>query len=169
MADNKVAYVASAAVTISLGSLASSSTLVAGRSSLLIDNTSDLYLDRQYSTKIRTSSTSTTANTSIEIWAIPVLNDTGPVYFDTFDGTDKNVTVSSRAKLASYGILLSTIHVDTTAASQDYAGYASLASRVGSLLPRKYQLFVVHNTGNSFDATGGNHVITEMSGYVTTI
>jgi hypothetical protein len=166
MADNKLAYVNSAPVTISLASLASSSALVSGRSSVLIDNTSDKFLDRQYSVKIKMGTSPTVGQ--IEVWCIPVMDDT-PTYFDTFDGTDKNVTVTSRGMLVSYGILLATIQMDSTTTGANFSCYAPLAARVGSIIPRKYQLFITHNCVAALNSTGGNHVVTELSSYITTV
>ncbi len=165
MADNKAAYQSSASITCTLASLATSSTLVAGRSSLEIDNTSDLYLDRPVSGQIEVGTTPT-ANTVIEVWLIPRLSDS--TYFDTFDGTDSNITVTSRPILLSYGVLLASINVDVTTSNRKYFFWSSIAGKIGTLPPKKYQLFFVHNTGAALHATGGNHIITETPEYVTT-
>jgi hypothetical protein len=165
MANNNAAYQPSTSITCTLASLASSSTLVAGRSSATIDNTSGLYLDRPLTGKFRTGTTPTAG--VIEVWLIPYLSD-GPTFFDTFDGTDKAITVTTRGMLISYGILLATIQMDSTTTGKDFDFYASVAAKVGSLPPKKYQLFVTHNTVAALDSTGANHVITEISTYVTT-
>lgn len=165
MADNKSAYGSSASIVCTLASLASSTTWVAGRSSAEVDNTSGFYLDRPVSGKIEVGTTPTTA-TTIEVWLIPKLSDS--TYPDTFDGTDKAVTVTSRGILLSYGILLASIVVDSTTSNRDYFFWSSIAGKVGTVPPKKYQLFFTHNTGAALNATGGNHVITETPEYVTT-
>lgn len=166
MADNKASYAASAAITCTLASLASSSTLVAGRASAAIDNTSGLYLDRPVSGQIEVGTTPT-VNTTIEVWLIPMIADA--VWPDTFGGTDANVTVTSRGILLSIGILLATLTVDSTTTNRNYFFWSSVAGKVGTLPPKKYQLFFVHNTGVALNSTGANHVVTETPEYVTTI
>jgi hypothetical protein len=166
MADNKASYASSATITCTLASLASSSTWIAGRSSAEIDNTSGLYLDRPVSGQIEVGTTPT-VNTVIEVWLVPKLSDS--TYADTFDGTDKAVTVTSRAILLNYGVLVATINVDSTTSNRNYFFWSSVAGKVGTLPPKKYQLFFTHNTGVALNATGGNHVITETPEYVTTV
>ncbi len=165
MADNKANYQSSSTITATLASLGSSSTWVAGRSSAEIDNTSGLYLDRPVSGKI-TVGTSPTAGTVIEVWLIPKLAD--GTYADTFTGSDAAVTVTSRGILMSYGILLASITVDATTTDRVYYFWSSIAGKVGTLPPKKYQLFFTHNTGVNLNSTGGNHVITETPEHVTT-
>lgn len=164
MADNKSAYTASGSITCTLASLGSSSTLVAGRSSAEVDNTSGNYLDRPIGGLVEVG-TSPTASTTIEVWLIPKLNDT--TYADTFNGTDAAVTVTSRPMLLSYGILLATIAVDTTTTNRIYPFWSSISGKVGTVPPKKYQLFFVHNTGVNLAASG--HVVSETPEYVTTI
>jgi len=162
--NNKAEYAASAAATITLASLASSSTLVAGRSSAEIDNSTNKYLDDWIGGKI-TGGTTPTANTAIEVWVIPKKSDSA--YHDTFDGTDKAVTVTTREMLRAYGKLLAVIEVIATTSNVGYEFSASVADAVRTLLPAKYQLFVVHNCGAALNATGGNHVIDRKGLYST--
>lgn len=164
MADNKANYQSSNTITCTMSSLASSSTWVAGRSSVEVDNTSGLWLDRPVSGKI-TVGTTPTINTVIEVWLIPKLADGS--YADTFDGTDSAITVTSRGILMSYGILLASITVDSTTSNRVYYFWSSIAGKVGTLPPKKYQLFFTHNTGVALHATGGNHVINETPEHVT--
>lgn len=165
MADNKAAYAASGAIACTLASLASSSGMVAGRASAAVDNTTGLYLDRPISGQIEVGTTPT-VNTVIEVWLIPMIADS--VWPDTFAGTDVGVTVTSRAILLTVGVLLATINVDSTTTNRNYFFWSSVAGKVGTLPPKKYQLFFVHNTGAALNATGGNHVVTETPEYVTT-
>lgn len=166
MSDNKAAYGSSGTITCTLASLATSATLVAGRSSAEIDNTTGLYLDRPVSGQIEVGTTPT-INTLIEVWCIPKLSDS--TYPDTFTGSDANVTVTSRGILMSYGILLATINVDAVTSNRNYFFWSSISGKCGTLPPKKYQLFFVHNTGVNLNATGGSHVITENLEYVTTL
>lgn len=165
MADNKAFYSSSNTISCTLASLGSSATWVAGQSTAEIDNSSSLNLDRPVSGQI-TVGTSPTSGTVIEIWLIPKLADGN--YADVFDGTDKAITVTSRGVLISYGILLSTILVDSTTSNRSYYFWSSISSKIGTLPPKKYQLFITHNTGVALNSTGGNHVIYETPEYVTT-
>jgi len=165
MATTKLTFASSASITCTLASLATSSTLVAGRSSAEIDNSTNLHLDKLISGKI-TVGTTPTANTVIEVWMIPKREDSS--YHDTFDGTDKNVTVTSRQHLLAYGTLLSTMAVPATTSNVGYEFFRSAAAAMGAGCPPKFQLFIVHNTGVNLNSTGGNHVLYEKGVYSTT-
>ncbi len=165
MASNLGSYVASSSLTCTLASLATSSTWVAGRSTAEYDNTSGLYLDCVVSGKI-TVGTSPTINTAIEVWLIPKLAD--GTYADTFDGTDKAITMTSRGILTSYGKLVALMAVDSTTSDRGYYFSESVMKVTGLLPPPKFQLFFTHNTAVNLNATGGNHVITIKPQYITT-
>lgn len=163
--NTKIAYAASASVTITLASVATSSTWVAGRSSANIDNTSNLHLDKFLSGLIMVGTTPT-INTRIEVWIIPKRSDS--TYHDTFDGTDKNVTVTSRSHLLAYGTLLASMDVPATTSNVGYEFDRSAVAALGGPLPATFQLFVTHNTGVNLNATGGNHTLFEKGVYSTT-
>jgi len=165
MASTKLTYASSAALTITLASLATSSTLVAGRSSTEIDNTTNLHIDKLISGKV-TVGTTPTVNTLIEVWLIPKREDSS--YHDTFDGTDKAVTVTSRSHLLAYGTLLATMAVPATTSNVAYEFSRSASAATGMALPAKFQIFVVHNTGVNLNSTGGNHALYEKGVYTTT-
>lgn len=162
--NNKAAFAASASRTCTLASLGTSSTLVAGRSSAEIDNSSNLYPDFRETGKV-TCGTTPTANTVIEVWAIPKKSDSA--YHDTFDGTDKAVTVTSRSMLYSYGKLLASMDVPVTTSNIGYEYDAYVAEAMRGLAPGKYQLFFVHNTAVNLNSTGGNHVLDGTGTYST--
>jgi hypothetical protein len=165
MGSIKTAYNASAAVTCTLASLASSSTLVAGRSSAEVDNTTALDLDKFLSGVIKLGTTPT-ANTVVEIWIIPKKDDT--TYFDTFDGTDKAVTVSSRGQLFGYGTLVATINNEGAVTGANMEFFRSLVGSLsGGAPPAKFQYFVTHNTVAALNATGGNHLLYYKGSYNT--
>lgn len=154
----KLRYGASAAFTISLASLATSSTLLAGRESTAIDNTTSLYTDYLVGGFI-TVGTTPTASTSIEIWAYGSVNDS-PTYPDVLDGTDSDETLTNSGMKFGPLKLLSAIPVPATTSDLDYwFGPVSLAAAFGGVVPKFCGLFVTHNTGVNLNATGGNHVI----------
>lgn len=163
--NNKLAYASSAAVTITLASLASSaSSTSAGRASAEIDNTTNLYEDYWLSGKI-TVGTTPTANTRIEVWVIPIKADA--VYHDVFGGTDVAETPTSRVMLEAYGKLHATMDVDATTSDRGYEFSGSVAATCQGYLPPKFQVFVTHNTAVALNATGGNHVIDVKGRYST--
>lgn len=163
MVDNKTKYRASASVAFSIASLPSSSGLVLGWSSLLIDNTVDLNLDFHLSLKTKTGTGLVVG--VIEAWIIPTLDDT-PNYFDTFTGADVGVTVSSREALVGYGTLLKAIPTNATN-SKVYGFNLPIGGKWGSVPPTGFQVFVTHNTGSILSATGGDHGLKKTAVYTT--
>lgn len=150
---------APAAFTITLASLATSSTLVAGRQSTSIVNASSGnsagYSDYIIGGLITGSTSAQTAGKNYEVWVIAKKDGIG--WPDTFGASDANVTITTRTQLASYGKLLATF-TTTTATSEKMDFQESLLACLG-YVPREFCLFVVQNSGQSLNSTGGNHVI----------
>lgn len=165
MADFKQKDVASSALTITLASLASDSSLLAGRQSTVIDNSSNQYLDYLVSGKI-TAGTSPTAAKSIEVWAFATADD-APVYPDQFGASDAGVTPTSRDILANACALVASIPTDSTSNRTYWFRPTSIAALFGGVLPKKFGLFVVHNTGVNLNSTGSNHAIYSSPRYAT--
>lgn len=170
MADIKLAYAASAAYTITLASLATSSTLVAGQEGTAIDNSSNKYLDYLVGGKITTGTTPTAG--LIEVWAYGAVNDT-PLYPDVLDGTDSVETFTSRDILLASMTRIATLITDATSNRTYWFGPVSLLgafSRMapsGSILPAHHGLFVTHNTAVNLHATGTNHALYSRGVYTT--
>ena len=157
MADIKNTYVASADVTITLAALASDTNLLAGRSSVVVDNTVNKYIDYFVAGTIKLGTSPTDAKT-VEVWAWAPRDDT-PTYFDTIDGTDANKTITNRDILASFMRLVASVPTKNTTGFVCPFGPVSVASLFGGVCPPKFGFFVVHNTGVALDSTGGNHAI----------
>lgn len=152
MSTEKLLYAASTALTFtSLNSLASSTTLVAGAESAAIDNGTTLYADIIVGLTIKMGSVACTANKSIEVWVVPVLDDT-PTWPDAFDGTDSAESVTSRNVLAGSGAMAKCFITDTTA-NQEYEGSFSLATVLG-YVPDQCVLFVVQDSGQPLASSG---------------
>lgn len=165
MADIKIAYGASSALTCTLASLATSSTLLVGRETTAVSNTSGLYSDYLVAGKI-TTGTTPTANTRIEIWAYGSLDDT-PTYPDVIDGTDSDETMTSEnVKLAALRFVTAIV-VDSTSDRTYYFGPQSLAQVFGGQIPKNFGLFVTHSTAVNLNATGSNHSLTITPVYAT--
>jgi hypothetical protein len=164
-ADVKVAYGSSAAYTITLASLGTSATFVAGREGTAVSNTTNLYLDYVVGGKV-TTGTSPTASRSILIFAYGSVDDT-PTYPDVFDGTDSAETVTSADILNA---CLKKVHQTGTSNTSDrtyWFSATSLAEAFGWLLPKNHGLFVAHDTGVNLNSTGSNHALSYTGVFAT--
>jgi len=155
MADVKIAYGAAADVTITLASLAPSSTYVAGRESTAVDNSSNKYLDFLVGGWIKTNAT-ITAGGRIEVWCVSSTDD-GTNWPDVFDGTDSDETVTNVNIKNGVSRLVAAMQVDATGTYP--FGQVSVASLFGGTCPVKFVFFVTHAThaSNALDSTAGNH------------
>jgi hypothetical protein len=155
---NQMNYPSDTAATITLASLASSSTWVAGQESNSIDNTSNLYLDYMISGLI-TVGTSPTANTQIRIYVFSTVgaSDDWP---DVFDGVNSVETITSVGVGEGFLKPVKFLNVDATTSDRGYPfGQVSLAECFGGWPPRLFGFFVTQNTGAALNATAGNHYI----------
>lgn len=164
MASVKIEYASSAAYTIGLGSLASDTTLLAGRESTAVSNTANKYMDYLVAGKIR-AGTSPTAGNTIEVWAYGSLDDT-PTYPDVLDGTDSAETLTSANVKANMIKLVASITVDSTTDRDYFFGPVSLAALFGAV-PKNHGLFVTNGSGAALNATAGNHVLSHTGIYQT--
>lgn len=142
-----------AAYTITLASLATSSTLVAGRQSTAVTNSGE-YLDATVTGRI-TVGTSPTGG-QIEIWVGAPIDST-PTYPTSFGASDAAVTVASanfRDAALRRGAV---IYSDTTSDRPYDIAPFSVAALFGGVLPEIHFVWVVHSTGVNLNATGGNH------------
>lgn len=148
----KPVYSASSALTLTLNSLASDTNLLAGRSSTAVDNSSNQSVDELITGAIA-AGTSPTAGGIIQVWAWGILDDT-PTYPDTVTGSDANTTLTS-ANVQGAGAfkLATTITVDSTT-NRVYPFSFSLAALFGGNMPKKWGIYVVHNTGVALKSSG---------------
>lgn len=159
MADTTPKYAANDAVTITLASLASSSTWLAGREGNEEDNTSVKYDDVEVSGKI-TVGTTPTINTLINIYVYGSDVSLATTPIDVLDGVDSAETLTNTGILYSAIKLGVSIPVPATTSDVPYAfAPFSIASLFGGNMPKFWGIFVSHNTGVNLNATGGNHVI----------
>lgn len=148
----KPAYGASSALTLTLNSLASDTNLLAGRSSTVVDNTSNLSDDELITVVIKTG-TSPTAGSQVNVYAWSILDDT-PTYPDTITGADANTTLTS-ANTQNAGALkfAGAIAVDATS-NRPYDMTFSLAALFGGNVPKKWGIFVSQGTGAALNSAG---------------
>lgn len=156
MATVNIAYAASATITCSVASVATSSTFVAGAESSVVDNTTNKYVDALLAGQVTVGTTPTT-NTSILVYVFAILDDT-PTYPDVMDGTDSTETLTSVGVGAGFLKLAAVMSCDSTTSNRAYAfGPVSVAQLFGGIMPNKWSLYVTHNTGVNLNSTAGNH------------
>lgn len=165
MASIKLAYAASATVTITPDALASDTNLLAGRESTAIDNATNLYLDYLLAGKLTTGTLPTDAR-EIRVYVAGIVDDT-PIYPDVLDGTDSNETITSSGIRDAALRLAAVIATNNTSDRTYWFGPISVAALFGGTLPGKFVVFVVHNTGVNLNATGSNHAIKVTGVYET--
>lgn len=165
MASLKTEYAASSNLTITLASLGTSSTWLAGRESNEVDNTTTKYLDYLLAGKV-TVGTTPTASTEIRVYVVGLMDDS--TYPDVFDGADSAETVTSAGVGSAFLKLAAVMPVDATTSDRAYYfGPVSVAQLFGGSLPKKFVVFVAHNSGVNLNSTGGNHQVTVTPVYAT--
>lgn len=138
-------------ITCTLASLASDTTLVAGRQSAVVDNSAGLLIDAILGGKIRVG-TSPTTNRLIEVWL-----------FGSYDGTSYSAGLGagdSALSVSGKRGLLALFQVIETFSTSDVTyefGPRSVAACFGGVMPAKWGVGIIHNTGVNLHATGGSH------------
>lgn len=153
--DIKLFYGTPADVTITLASLATSPSLLTGRESNAVDNTSDLVLDYLVSGKITTGTSPTTAKT-IQVWCVPSWD--GTTWPDVFDGTDSSEAPIVEIKNVVCRLVASISTIATSDLTYHFAA-VSIASLFGGVVPPKFVFWVTHDTAVNLNSTAGNHQI----------
>lgn len=148
----KPVYNASALLTVTnLKSLASSATWIAGWSSAVIANGTNLSVSEKITGLIKTG-TSPTAGTNILVYIWSALDDT-PTYPDTITGSEGTVSITSANVLATPAFKLGgVITVDATT-GRVYPFSIDVASLFGGHMPKNYGVYIAHNTAVILDAT----------------
>jgi len=148
------AFVSSAALTYTtLNSLASDTSLLAGASALAVDNgATGCPLEIGVSALIKNSGTTPTAGKVINMFGYAAIDDT-PTYPDTLAGTDATKTISN-ANMLSSGLRQITSLVIAATASQVNPVASTALSALFGVMPRYWSIFVVHNSGQSINASG---------------
>lgn len=156
--DIKIKYGTSSTYTQGLASLASSTTLVAGWQTTVVDNTSTLADDYLVSGKITCGTTPTTGK-QIEVWAFGDINTAG-AYQDNFGASSASVSVSfaNLKPVEMRSVATWVLDSGATTGSVMYFNNVSLKSLFG-YVPGHHGLWIVQNTAVNLDATAGNHVL----------
>lgn len=152
MADVKNVYPASTTLALtSANALASSSTFVAGAESAAYDNSVNLYLDVRVCGHLQVGTTPTTA-TQIQVW-VAAENGDGS-WPDVLDGTDSAETWTNAECRDAGARLGAVINVISTTSNISYPfEIGSVAALFGGFMPKKFVLFVAHNTVAALNAS----------------
>jgi hypothetical protein len=145
-------YGSTAALTVtSLASLASDTNLLAGWSSAVIANGTNLAVSEKITGLIKTG-TSPTVSTNVFVYLWAALDDT-PTYPDTITGSEGAKTITS-ANVRDSGAfkLANVITVDSTS-NRIYPFVVDVAQLFGGHMPKNYGVFIVQNTGAALNAT----------------
>lgn len=148
-------------LTITLASLATSSSMTAGRQSTVVSNISDKFMDVLVSGQITTGTSPTTGKTiAIYVFAPIDVNSSTFVYpvagttalgesdaAATFDAEQRNMLRQGAS-----------ITINATS-DRKYPFSFSIASLFGAV-PLKWGLWVTHDTAVNLNSTSGNHWIT---------
>jgi hypothetical protein len=138
----------------SLNSLATDANLLAGASSLVVDNgptAANLEIGIKALVK-NNGSSNPTAGKEIDLYTYDAIDDI-PTYPDTIAGTDALKTITTANILTSGFRLMASLFV---AATQNQVNpMASVAlSQLYGVMPRYWGVFVVHNSGQALNASG---------------
>ena len=144
-------------LTITLASLASDTNLLAGRESTAIVNTTNLFSDVRLTGKVTTGTSPTNVRT-IEVWVYGEWNDAS-TYADVLDGTDSAETLTHQ-DIKNSGLVLAAVMMTNNTSNRTYPfDIGSLASLFGGVIPPRWGVFIVHDTGVNLHSTAGNHQV----------
>lgn len=151
----KPAYSSNAAITITLASLANSTSLSSGyRQSAAVDNTTNLYADAHIYGHVQ-SNAAPTANLTYSIflyWS----NDGGTTYTNNASGSDAAYTQPD----SDANMTIGSVAVLTNVNQAFYFKGFSFCQAAGLLyLPSKWGIIFKNASGQPLTATGANHVI----------
>jgi hypothetical protein len=148
---DKIAYGTSTALTCTLASLASS--LTVGRSSLAVDNSTNLYVDAMLTVAVRTAAGALANDKACYVFLYG--SEDGTTYSGSTaeaQGTDVAVTLDNPTNMKG------PYTISCIASSQTYRLVVpSVASAFGGILPRKWGFVLFNFTGQALDATEANH------------
>jgi len=153
MANIKTEYGAKTTITVTLTSLANA----AGRECTVIDNTANKYLDA----RVRVQTKGAVSGTALlDVYVYSALGDT--TYTDGATGTDAAFTAANRLNARYLG------SIQMNAAVAVKGELPNVAMAFGGVLPDKWGLIFINNSGAALSATGTDHVI-EYEGIYATV
>jgi hypothetical protein len=147
VAIQNITYGSKTAITLTLTSIA---TGTGGRASTVVSNTANKYDDAVI--QIQTNGSAAGNTGTLDFYVYTALGDT--TYTDGATGSDAAFTVANRLNAVWVG---SVVLNGTTAVTCTLP--RSIAACFGGIMPEKWGLIAVNNSGAALSATAGNHVI----------
>ena len=141
----KLNYAASAAITITTNSLASTS----ARQGTAVDNTSNDYLDCLLGGSFKTATGSLGTNPVVNVWLFALTDGTN--YSGGASGSDASYTMPT----STGNLVLFDVVPVNTAGTVEYMPPKSVASAFGGVVPPKWGVIVQNLTGLALDASAG--------------
>ncbi len=152
MADLKVAYGTSTALTITLNSKASSAT--AGQESTVVDNGTNKFLDALVQVTVKLATGTPANDKAVYVYAYG--SEDGSTYTDNVTGSDASVTMRDPTNLVLIGVIPTPDSGGLT-----YEGKPmSVAQAFGGVLPRKWGIVVRNYSGVALDSSGNSATYT---------
>ena len=137
------------AITVTLASLANNG----ARASTVVDNTSNLFLDALVQLQLKSGASGVSATGYVQVYAYGTVDAADSLYPEGATGTDGGVTLTVPTNLKLIGIINMVANA-TTYVSEPM----SVAATFGGILPEKWGIVVVNQSGAALDATEGNHL-----------
>jgi hypothetical protein len=149
---SQLQYATSAAITITLTSLAHS--LTAGRESTVIDNTTNVYMDAILQVKFKLLTGTPGVDQAVYVYVHG--SEDGATFTDgNLTGVDAALTLRAPTNMT----MLQTIFAATTGGATFVGQPISVALAFGGMLPRKWGVVIRNATNLAFSATAGDHVV----------
>lgn len=149
----------STALTITLASLATSASMVAGRQSTVVTNVTNKFLDAMVTGQI-TTGTTPTVNKTLAVYIYVPLSVAASTFVYPKAGTtalgETDAAATFDAEQRSGGLILAQAATVNATSDRAYSFSFNVAEIVG-YMPLKWGLWVTHDTGVALNATGGNH------------
>lgn len=149
MANIKTEFGTSTALTITLASLAASTT--AGRESTAVDNTSNKFVDALVTVICQMATGTPASEQAIYVYAYG--SEDGTNYNDNATGSDAALTFRNPSNMPLIG------RIEVPAAvtgGATFKGVFSVAAAFGGVLPRKWGIVVKNSTNLSLAASGNS-------------
>jgi hypothetical protein len=131
-------------ITITIASLTNTSV----RGSLVVDNTTNLFLDALVQVQIKSGAASTSATGFVNIYAYGTVDAADSLYPEGSTGTDQSITLTSPTNARLIGTLNMVANAVTYVSEP-----MSVAAAFGGVLPEKWGIFVENQSGGTFDGT----------------
>lgn len=157
MATVKEALASSTGLTVTLASLASSAT--AGRASVAVDNSSNLYLDALVEVTAVLTTGTIGNDKAVYVYAYGSLDGTN--YSEAVTGSDAAYTMDAPSALPLLGVIPFSAQSLTRRSRP-----LSVAAAFGGILPTKWGIVVVNFTGIALAASGSAAIYTGLTATV---